>query len=118
MIHLGAENVITILMIHSASPAARRLCEQLLTGDPFKVDIRLDENCRNRSVEIVNTYLRTIGLKLNFKKIPRVKTQFMTRSIDFMERCKEDEKLTFMHRDSFDTKRKFCHRGRSKLKRD
>ena len=45
-----------------------------LTGHiqiPFQIDIRLDDSCKNRSVEILNAYLTTMGLKLEFKKIPK-----------------------------------------------
>lgn len=117
LLHTGAENVITILMLYSSSPFARRLCESLLTEDPFKVDIKLNDMCKNRSVEILNTYLRTIGLRLNFKKVPKKKETMMTRYIDFMERMPEDHKLEIMKRESFDQKRQWMHRGRSKIKR-
>ena len=73
MNHLGAETVITTLMIHSVSPNARRLVEQMYTRNPFQVDIRLGEESTNRSAEIVNTYLKTIGRKLVFKKKKKVK---------------------------------------------
>ena len=73
MNHLGAETIITTLMIHSVSPNARRLVEQMYTRNPFQVDIRLGEESTNRSAEIVNTYLKTIGRKLVFKKKKKVK---------------------------------------------
>ena len=66
--HLGFENVVTVLMIHSASPHARRLVEKMFTDDPYLVDIKLDEDSSNRSAEILNTYLKTIGYKLVFEK--------------------------------------------------
>ncbi len=56
-------------MLHSASPSARRRVEKLLTSDPFKIDIRLDDESKNRGVEIFNAYFRTIGLKLEFHKV-------------------------------------------------
>ena len=67
--HLGMEYVISILMIHSVSPRARRLCEKMLTGDPFDIDIRLDDESTNRNVEILNTYFKAKGIKLTFEKI-------------------------------------------------
>lgn len=73
MAHLGMEVVVTNLMIHSASPHARRLTEQLLTGDPFKIDIKLDETASNRGVEILNAYLKAMGIRLVFTKIPKAK---------------------------------------------
>ena len=69
MIHLGVEVTIINLMLHSASPSARRRVEKLLTSDPFKIDIRLDDESKNRGVEIFNAYFRTIGLKLEFHKV-------------------------------------------------
>ncbi len=66
--HLGMEAVIVNLMLHSASPHARRLTEELLTGDPFNIDIKLDNEAKNRNVEILNAYLKTMGLRLVFKK--------------------------------------------------
>lgn len=66
--HIGFEHVITMLMIHSVSPHARRLVEQIFTDDPYMVDIRLDENSSNRSAEILNAYLKAIGFKLIFEK--------------------------------------------------
>jgi hypothetical protein len=74
--HLGAEYVISNLMIHSTSPQARRLVEQFYTGDPFAVDIKLNSDSKNRSAEIANTYLKTVGRRLLFikkkKKIDRI----------------------------------------------
>lgn len=68
MNHLGADVVISNLMIHSVSPQGRRLVEQMYTGDPFKIDIKLDSDSKNRSAEIANTYLKTIGRRLKFSK--------------------------------------------------
>ena len=65
---MGMEYVITFLMIHSVSPEGRRLCEEMLTGDPFDINISLNETSTNRSVEILNTYMKSKGLKLVFKK--------------------------------------------------
>jgi hypothetical protein len=77
LLHLGIEYVVSALMIHSVSPKARRLCEQMLTGDPFIPNIRLDEESSNRNVEILNSYLKTKGLRLVFNKIPKKKKQFV-----------------------------------------
>ena len=71
MLHLGAEYVIKNLMIHSISPHARRLTEQMYTCDPFTIDIKLDEDSTNRSAEIANVYLKTIGRRLIFEKIKK-----------------------------------------------
>jgi hypothetical protein len=83
--HIGMEYVITNLMIHSASPKARRLVEEMLTGDPFAVNIELDKDSTNRNVEIVNAYLKTKGLRLQFKKIKKIRkpmVKFNMVSID------------------------------------
>lgn len=66
--HMGFEHVITMLMIHSVSPHARRLVAEMFTGDPYMVNIELDDQSSNRSVEILNTYLKAIGYKLEFIK--------------------------------------------------
>lgn len=70
LIHMKVELVIQMLMLLSTSPKGRRLHEQLLTGDPFVRDIKLDTDSTSRSVETVNALLKTIGLKLIFEKIP------------------------------------------------
>lgn len=71
LLHLGVENVIINLMIHSSSPKGRRLAKKLLTDDPFNPNIVLDDESENRSVQILNAYLLTMGLELEFKKIPK-----------------------------------------------
>lgn len=71
LIHLGAELVVQMLMLYSTSPHARRLTDQMLTGDAFNIDVNLDMESKNRNVEILNVYLKTMGLKLTFKKIPK-----------------------------------------------
>lgn len=81
LIHLGAENVIINLMLHSSSPHARRLAEELLTGDPFDIDIKLDDMAKNRSVEILNVYLLTMGIEFRFDKIPKKKQKIMLQKI-------------------------------------
>lgn len=59
------------LMMLSTAPTARRMMRQLLVGDPFDRNIVLDENARSRNVEIANAYLKCLGLKLEFKKVPK-----------------------------------------------
>lgn len=68
LIHLGVERVIVNLMINSVSPQARRLIQQMLTDDPFNIDIKLTDDCSNRSAEILNAYLMAMGLRINFIK--------------------------------------------------
>ena len=66
--HAGMDVVVSILMTHSVSPHARRLVEKLLIDDPYNIDIKPDETASNRNVEILNAYLKTMGLRLVFKK--------------------------------------------------
>lgn len=69
--HLGADVVISNMMIHSLSPQGRRLVEQMYTDDPFHIDIKLTSDASNRSAEIANTYLKTVGRRLVFIKQPK-----------------------------------------------
>ena len=66
--HIGMQNVVMNLMLYSASPQARRLFEQLLIGDPYNVNIRLDANSKNRNAEIINALFQTCGIELEFIK--------------------------------------------------
>ena len=77
LIHLGAKLVVQMLMLYSTSPNARRLTESMLTGDAFNVDVKLDMESKNRNVEILNVYLKTMGLKLTFDKIAKKKEHAM-----------------------------------------
>ena len=72
MLHLGVEEVIVNLLLVSLAPKARReVGRQLTEGPIFDIDIKLPEDASNRSVEILNAYLLTIGLRLVFIKIPK-----------------------------------------------
>lgn len=66
--HLGGSLIVQQLMIYSTSPTARRLTSSMLTGDAFNIDVKLDMKSKNRNVEILNAYLKTMGLKLVFSK--------------------------------------------------
>lgn len=66
--HLGASLVVQMLMLYSTSPHARRLTDKLMTDDPFNIDVQLDDNSVNRNAEILNVYLKEIGLRLKFIK--------------------------------------------------
>lgn len=62
--------VVSNLLLHSASPQARKKVELLLTDDnPYEANISVDAKSRNRNVEIVNAYLKAIGLRLTFELI-------------------------------------------------
>lgn len=70
--NIGVDIVIAMLMIYSLSPDSRLISgEQQLTGDPYNIDIKLDRESTNIKVEIINTKLKTVGLRLVFKKIPK-----------------------------------------------
>jgi hypothetical protein len=70
-------------MIHSLSPQGRRLVEQMYTGDPLNIDIKLDSSSKNRSAEIVNTYLKTIGRRMVFKKTKKKITKISISPVTF-----------------------------------
>ena len=71
MIHLGILYVVMNLMLYSNSPQARRLFEQLLIGDPYQIDIKLDQDSKNRNAEIINALLKNMGIQLRFVKRPK-----------------------------------------------
>jgi hypothetical protein len=67
-IHLGPEVYVTNLLLYSTSPQGRRNAEKLLSGDPYNIDIKLNDDDKSRSVEKFNASLKTMGLKLSFIK--------------------------------------------------
>lgn len=77
MMHLGVQYVIMILMLYSSSPLGRRLMEQLLVGDPYNIDIKLDQESKNRNAEIINALMETMGLEIVFEKIPKKQKQMV-----------------------------------------
>ena len=82
--HIGMEHVVSILMIHSVSPQARRLVEQMLTDDPYDIDIKLDDNSINRTAQIANVYLKTMGYRLKFiKKIKKPKRGVYVKGVTY-----------------------------------
>jgi DNA-directed RNA polymerase beta subunit len=93
MQHIGMEYVVTNLMIHSVSPQARRLVEEMLTGDPFAVNVELDKDSTNRNVEIVNAYLKTKGLRLEFRKIKKVPHPIVTFDLVVFDKEKVPEPI-------------------------
>lgn len=100
MSHMGMEHVIINLMLHSASPHGRRLAEELMTGDPFNVDIKLDMDAKNRNVEILNAYLKTMGLKLIFTKRKKQKNfAIKVKAIEFYDHRIErmPQPIFFLH---------------------
>lgn len=90
LIHLGAELVVQMLMLYSTSPHARRLTSEMLTGDAFDIDVKLDMESKNRNVEILNVYLKTMGLRLSFKKIPKqYQPAMLTEPMYFVDNPKD-----------------------------
>ena len=84
--HMGSEYVVLNLMLHSLSPHGRRLVEQMFTGDPYDVDIRIDSKSKNRSAEILNTRLKTMGYRMVFKKIrKRMRPAMWAPAVTFTE---------------------------------
>ena len=73
LMHMGVQYVVMNLMLYSSSPQGRRLVEQLLVGDPYNIDIRLDQHSKNRNAEIINALMETMGVKLVFNRIPKQK---------------------------------------------
>lgn len=71
--HLGINFFYQEFMLISSSPMARRLHEHLLTGDPFKFDIKLDEDCTSQTSDIGQAYLKTLGARFRFVKIKKFK---------------------------------------------
>jgi hypothetical protein len=71
-------------MLHSTSPQGRRLTEQMYTCDPFHIDIKLNSDSKNRSAEIANVYLKTIGRRLVFiKRKKQIKKPISISPISF-----------------------------------
>lgn len=71
LLHIGPEYVVCNLLLNSLSPHARRLTEQLTTGNPYDIDIKLDDSSSNRSVEILNAYMMVMGLEIKFMRKPK-----------------------------------------------
>lgn len=82
--HMGTEYVVINLMLHSLSPHGRRLVEQIATGDPYDVDVKIDSKAKNRSAEILNARLKTMGYRLVFSKTKkRKKYAVLTPAVEF-----------------------------------
>lgn len=118
MDHLGADVVIQNMMIHSVSPQGRRLVEQMYTGDPFVIDIKLDSDSKNRSAEIATTYLKTIGRKLKFIKRRKNRVKIVSSPIYF-EKDPIQNPISFIPEDiasTFDYEKDFQEREEMRRK--
>lgn len=96
--HMGNEIVACIMMMYSSSPHARRSVQNLYTGNPFDINIKLDNKAKNRNVEVINARLKTCGYRLVFKKVPkklkspvkRIRTDVVRRPICPVKRIRTD----------------------------
>ena len=122
MNHAGVDVVINNMMIHSVSPQGRRLVEQMYTDDPFSIDIKLNSDSSNRSAEIANTFLKTIGRRLRFikkrKKRDRVAISPVTfdrdpfiKPISFVP---ESEREGFDYEKDFEERQKLAEEKKNK----
>lgn len=120
-LHLGPDVVVSNLMIHSVSPQGRRLVEEMYTGDPFSVDIKLNSDAINRGAEITNTYLKTIGRRLVFIKRRKIRKKLVMSPIIF-EKDPVTYPISFVPenmRDGFDYEKDFEERQKlEELKKD
>ena len=66
-------------MLYSSSPQGRRLVEELLVGNPYDIDIKLDQYSKNRNAEIINALLETMGLQIQFDRIPKKQKQMVLK---------------------------------------
>ena len=83
--HVGMEYVMAMMMVHSVSPKARRLVEKMLVDNPYEINIKPDEESTNRSAEILNAYLKAIGLRLRFiKRSRKIKPAIYMNAIEMI----------------------------------
>lgn len=116
--HAGAEIVVSNMMIHSLSPQGRRLVEQMYTEDPFEINVKLNSDCKNRSAEIANTYLKAIGRRLTFVKKLKKRIK-MAMSPIFFDKDQYQSPISFIpesEREGFDYEKDF--QERQKLEAD
>lgn len=117
--HMGMETVIINLMIYSVSPKARRLCEQMLTCNPFDINIKLDSEASNRSVEILNAYLKSMGYEIIFKKrLKSERTPMLITPMQVIPGIEKPSLNNLMHPMVIYDKLPFKYAGDSKLERD
>ena len=116
--HVGIEPVIAIMMLHSLSPQGRRLVEQMYTGDPFNIDIKLNSDASNRGAEIASTYLKTIGRRLRFIKSKKKIKKISFNAVSF-DRPPVKQAVDFIpvnERENFDPEKDWEERKKLRLK--
>jgi DNA-directed RNA polymerase beta subunit len=115
--HIGSEHVVANMLVHSLSPHGRRLTEQMYTGEPFKVDIKLDSDSKNRMAEIAITYLKTIGKRLKFLKVKKKIQPAIVECPVTMYKPPVEEPIFFNAEPGFDFEKDFQERQRIAEKR-
>lgn len=71
MLHMGIEHVVILVVNWAASPSARRKAHELIVGDPFDIDIKLDMYSTNRNAEAIQVLFTTMGIGFRFYKIKK-----------------------------------------------
>ena len=102
LMHIGTEYVVLNLLLYSLSPNGRRLMEQLATGDPYDVDVKIDSESKNRSAEILNTRLKTMGYRIIFNKIDKPK---LSKPISFANNPNGMRALITFHSKDYNIKK-------------
>lgn len=85
--HIGDDINVIMLMLYSTAPIGRRSIKDLLTKNPNNIDITLSSDAKSRSAEIVNAYLKAIGLKLSFEKVPKKYSEALLYDIPDEDFC-------------------------------
>lgn len=97
MEHMGSDIVIFNMMMYSLSPIGRRAVEEMYTGDPYNVDIKLNTKAKNRSAEQLNARLKTMGYRMVFKKKKKiVKPAMSIPVLEFTDPPEGREVIRFM----------------------
>jgi hypothetical protein len=85
---MSAEIAVINMMIYSNSPIGRRDAGQMLTSYTF--DVKLSEDAKSRSAEILNSTIKSMGAKFEFKKIPiNYATEDAGALFVFQDPCKD-----------------------------
>jgi hypothetical protein len=90
----------------------------MYTGDPFEIDIKLNSDSKNRSAEIANTYLKTIGRRLVFVKRRKHRPKLTISPIEF-DKDPIQYPISFVpenQRENFDYEKDFNERQKLKKK--
>ena len=93
--HIGADAVVTFLMLYSVSPTGRLAAQSILTDNPFEINLKLTEKDRNRKVETYMTRFEAMGLELKIdikKKKKKVIFPLQNRPIFPLQPRKKVEK--------------------------